>query len=378
MIKGLIIDLDGTLLDSHPFLYQVYLEFLKERGVEGTQEEFESLHIPIREVVRTLQEKYHLTGDNLFEAYQEKLNQSPPLRKGAQEFLHFAKLNQLKMVLSTTASDSYARNCLKNAGIESYFSAVLTEQTDKYVPALNALGLSADEVIHFDDRLLDPDWEQLQKRIEAENYQTLYSGPTLKVKIIPTPEGVRLSDAQKLSADLIWNEEIQAKPHLFNGKILHFIGMKGDILQGVFVEYKHFLAQLRGLDLGIRGVCISGITTYQNKILIAKRSTNVSQYQGAFELLPAGSFDNSSLKWEKQFIQEMQEEASIPPEQIEKISFLAVIHDVRESIVEIVARIELNKPDFSPTKETELIKWYDPEDSKEAFVPFSYYLLSRF
>lgn len=377
MIKGVIIDLDGTLLDSHPFLFQVYLDFLKDRGVKGTKEEFDSLHIPLREVVRTLQERYHLQGDNLFEDYQGRLTQCPPLRPGAKEFLHFAKLNQIKMVLSTTASESYALNCLESSKTKDYFEAILTEQSDKYGPALQALNLTADEVIHFDDRICDPNWEELRRKVESQNYQTLFTGPNLKVKIVPTPGEVRLSDYQKMSADEVWKDELKKNPSLFNGRILHFIQMKGGVLQGVYVEYKYFLAQLRGLDLGIKAVCISGITAFQNKILIAKRSHSVSQYKGAYELLPAGGFDNSTLDWQKQFENELKDEANIPQEQIEKITFHSVVHDIRESIVEIVARIELKSPEFALTDETELIKWYDPKDSEEIFVPFSFYLLNR-
>ena len=58
MIKGLLIDLDGTLVDSVPALFQVYKKFLAYYGKEGTKEEFISLIGPsIDEIVEILQKK---------------------------------------------------------------------------------------------------------------------------------------------------------------------------------------------------------------------------------------------------------------------------------------------------------------------------------
>lgn len=42
-IRGLFLDLDGTLADSMPVMRETYFRFLARRGAQGSQEEFDSL-----------------------------------------------------------------------------------------------------------------------------------------------------------------------------------------------------------------------------------------------------------------------------------------------------------------------------------------------
>lgn len=373
MIKGVIIDLDGTLVDSKEGLFTHYLDFLRAFGKRGSREEFNTLNLPLTEVIKTLQEKYDLKGHDLLSRYVEGLPKIPPLREGVLDFFHFAKLNRLKLALSTSASLNYLEPILKH--YELAFDAIIPESKDKFLDGLSALKLEKEEVLQIDDDIMDPDWHKLIKKILSINYQTLCRGDHLKIEIVPLPLSLRLSDREKEQADEIWAEAVKENPHLFNGKILQFIALEKGTLFGAFAEYKHFLAKFRGLPLNLTAVCLSGITTYHNELLIAKRASTVSQYQEAYELVPAGSFDDSSLSWEAHIIKELEEEASIKPDQIAKLTLHSVVFDKRDDIVEIVAKIELNRLEFSPTHETSEVSIFNPNDAKKDFVPFSHYLL---
>lgn len=371
MIRGVIIDLDGTLVESKDALLRHYLEFLKRYGHTGSREEFDTLNLPLKDVVAYLETKYDLPH-NLLEQYKKGLPRIPPLRKGVLDFFHFAKLNGLKLVLATAGSPDYANPILEHYKLP--FDAVLTESRHKLRDGLNALNLPADEVIHFDDAILDPDWQKLIHSIQNVNYRVLYRDTDLKIEIIP--DGLTLTPSQQTEVDRIWDAATRENPHLFNGRILQFLSLENGTLKGAYVDYKLFLAKFRGLPLPLTAVCLSGITTYQNKLLIARRSSTVSQYPHAYELVPAGSFDDSSHRWQDHILTELTEEAAIPPSQIASLTLHSVVHDLRDDIVEIVAAIDLSSPAFHTTSETAEIKFYDPEDKHKPFVPFSHYLLT--
>ncbi len=373
MIRGVIIDLDGTLVDSKEALFNHYLEFLKSFGHKGSREEFNTLNRPLAEVVKYLQTKYHLPDRDLLYQYTAGLPKIPPLKEGVKSFFHFARLNDLKLALATSASLDYVEPILEHYDLT--FDAILPESKDKFAEGLKALKLPSEEVVHIDDDIAEPDWHKLIKSIISINYQTLYRGDNLKIEIVPMPDSLKLTQEEQSQADLVWNNAVKENPHLFNGKILQFISLENGTLKGAFAEYKHFLAKFRGLPLNLTAVCLSGITSYQNQLLIAKRSASVSQYQNAYELVPAGSFDDTSSTWEAHITKELEEEASIKLSQISKMTLHSVVFDKRDDIVEIVAAIELNKGEFKTTSETTEIRLYQPEDLYLDFVPFSHYLI---
>lgn len=60
-------DLDGTLADSIPAMYEVYISFLSKFGIKGTKEEFEELNGPsLSEIVDILRTRHRLDSDKYF------------------------------------------------------------------------------------------------------------------------------------------------------------------------------------------------------------------------------------------------------------------------------------------------------------------------
>lgn len=58
-LKAILIDFDGTLIDSMPFLFQAYSEMLLKRGANPNASEFKELTGPtIKECVLRLQQRY--------------------------------------------------------------------------------------------------------------------------------------------------------------------------------------------------------------------------------------------------------------------------------------------------------------------------------
>ncbi|MDR0222712.1 MAG: HAD family hydrolase [Oscillospiraceae bacterium] len=117
--KGVIFDMDGTLLDSMHLWSGDY------------------------------------NGGSLSEGYNGKLS----LKDGALDFLNSLRENKIRMVLATATDRRFVRPAIKNAGISGCFETVLTcgeVGSEKNTPliyhkALDFLGLEKDEVWVFED-----------------------------------------------------------------------------------------------------------------------------------------------------------------------------------------------------------------------------------
>jgi len=166
VLKGVLIDLDGTLADSMPLLYQTYFDFLKRFGHVGSQAEFHTLIGPsLSAVVEHLNNKYHFgmpTG-RLTQEYTASLlihyADSIALFPGAREFLDQAKAKGLKLALVTSADQVLAETFLQAQGITNYFDHIITPaglpeskpSPAIYLRALETLDLSPDETLAIED-----------------------------------------------------------------------------------------------------------------------------------------------------------------------------------------------------------------------------------
>lgn len=166
MVKAILIDLDGTLVDTTPALYQVYLKFLKRYGHEGTEKEFESLIGPsIEEIVRILKKKYELkeSAEELATMYVTLIMlqgfEGTKLFPGVKEFIDGAKKDGSKLAVVTSGTHDLVKTCLDPLGVFKAFDLVVTSQDvkqskphpDIYKEALERLKIEPDEAIAIED-----------------------------------------------------------------------------------------------------------------------------------------------------------------------------------------------------------------------------------
>lgn len=215
------------------------------------------------------------------------------------------------------------------------------------------------------------------------------------IRLQTTPAQFNLATEDYALIEEIWEKEALAqKNHLFNGRLFIALDVSNEGLIGQFIPYKLYIATLRSPYLKekikIHPVSITGITLSHNRILIGQRSKFVTQYPGRFELVPSGGIDQHSVEDGKinlirQFRIELEEEAGIKEESIEKIELQALHFNPFEEIYEIFAKIEVNNSvqmeHVKSHEHTELI-WMSIEELKsfisfrnEEFVPFSLSLI---
>ena len=163
---------------------------------------------------------------------------------------------------------------------------------------------------------------------------------------------VNLKDIEKAWED----EQVRRNLKLFNGNILNLAVINKQAQQDLTlschsIEYKHYLAQRSGIELGITPLAVSGIVYYKQDnieiFLVGKRSETVTQYPGYYEFMPSGSIDANNIvagepmEYKKQLLIELKEELGISDE-VKTINPFCLIFDEVDRVYDIGIEIEIN------------------------------------
>jgi sugar-phosphatase len=130
--RALLVDLDGTLADSHFALRRCLDDFLADYGISGTDDLFASLDgAPPTTIVSDLQRRYNVpsAAPVLLESYLAALDRAyMDVRpaEGAETLLRTASELGMTVVLVTSAPSRLARAFLETCGLESAFQAVIS------------------------------------------------------------------------------------------------------------------------------------------------------------------------------------------------------------------------------------------------------------
>lgn len=166
MVKGIIFDADGTLLNSMPIWENLGELYLKSMGIEANQGLGEVLFtMSLPQAARYLIQEYHLNLteeeiiDGLNREIEEYYAKKVPLKEGVRSFLEGFRELHIPMVIATTGDRKNLEEALKRLGIRNLFEGILTcteMQTDKskpdiYLAAALQMDCDPDEVIVFED-----------------------------------------------------------------------------------------------------------------------------------------------------------------------------------------------------------------------------------
>lgn len=226
-------------------------------------------------------------------------------------------------------------------------------------------------------------------------YQNFKIPPTFHLEVAQT-RGFALTDYDKTRVNMLWQEEmVERASKLFNGLIFNFVSFEGDKMVGEFIDYKFYLAQLRdpGLEplLKIELISVSGLTVSGDKVLLGRRSNQVTQDAGKWEAVPSGGIDHNAqrgntIDLKEQFGRELWEETGISVTEIKRILPFLIVRDPYTHIYEICAEIDVNytvvREERQPSEEYSELVWVPKSEMKtflkkhgNEFVPFSLYLI---
>lgn len=166
MIKGIIFDLDGTLLDSAWVWDDVDKEFLGLRGIEVPDDYPEAIaHLGFRGCAEYTIERFGFKDkpEQLMEIWdsmaREKYAKDVKIKPFVKEYLDYLKKKGMKIGVATASYEELFMPCLINNGIASYFEYFTTvAQTGKgkdtpeiYLLAAKKMGLNPSECVVFED-----------------------------------------------------------------------------------------------------------------------------------------------------------------------------------------------------------------------------------
>lgn len=167
-IKGVIFDLDGTLVDSMWVWSKIDIDFIEKRNVTINHKELmkEIAHLSFDEVAKYFKERFNMKESiedikNEWNLEAEKAyGNDIKLKNGVLDFLKLLKKKKIKMAIATSNSHHLLRTCLKANGIEDYFDELVTTDDAKakskieatvYLYAAEKLNVNPKNMVVFED-----------------------------------------------------------------------------------------------------------------------------------------------------------------------------------------------------------------------------------
>lgn len=166
MIKAVIFDFDGLLIDSEPLWYKSSNQVLEKYGKSFTLKDYVATYAgrTLKENARCLVEEYDLPVDkdqalkDLMEFAREN-NKTVPLKDGAKELIEYLSDNNYKIALGTSSMKKRAVDILTYHGLLNKFDSLITAECvsngkpdpEVFLKAAESLKLKSEECLVLED-----------------------------------------------------------------------------------------------------------------------------------------------------------------------------------------------------------------------------------
>lgn len=203
MLKAVIFDMDGLMIDSERVTFECYQEVLKEMNLSMDEEFYKTL---LGKPVKGIHQRFYDVYGNDFpiEEVMKKVHammaerfekEGVPVKKGLVSLLCYLKENSYKTIVATSSNRDRVDKILKQAGITKYFDdSICGDEVTKGKPdpeifqkACQKLVVSTDEAIVLEDSeagiqasysagikvICVPDMKYPEKQYEEKAYRIL-------------------------------------------------------------------------------------------------------------------------------------------------------------------------------------------------------------
>ena len=164
-MRALLIDMDGTLVETETRWWQAEIEVMERHGSTWTtDDQNQAIGGPLRAVAEYMAAKANSDAQKMYDEivdamYDSFTNNPPVLQPGWAEVLDEAVKENLKIALVTASNRSLAEALLKSTRLEKYFEVVVTSDDlprtkphpDPYLHAAERFGFEVLECLAFED-----------------------------------------------------------------------------------------------------------------------------------------------------------------------------------------------------------------------------------
>lgn len=167
MIKGVLFDMDGVLVDSEAYICKAGMMMFREKGLKVSEEDFKPfIGMGENRYLGGVAEKYNLEHDieeikaRAYEIYDELVKDELQPLPGVIQFIEKCRLKDLKLAVATSADETKMLINLREMGFtEDDFDALINglmvdrkkPDPEIYIKAAHAMELKAKDCLVVED-----------------------------------------------------------------------------------------------------------------------------------------------------------------------------------------------------------------------------------
>ena len=167
MIKAIIFDMDGLMIDSERVTFECYQERLKDMNLTMDEEFYKTLlGKPIKGIYQRFYDVYgnDFPIENVIQDVHQLMaerfeTEGVPVKKGLVELLHYLKDNNYKTIVATSSNRDHVDKILAQAKITEFFDdSICGDEVTKgkpnpevFLKSCQKLGVNVDEAIVLED-----------------------------------------------------------------------------------------------------------------------------------------------------------------------------------------------------------------------------------
>lgn len=167
MIKAIIFDMDGLMIDSERVTFECYQERLKDMNLTMDEEFYKTLlGKPIKGIYQRFYDVYgnDFPIENVIQDVHQLMaerfeTEGVPVKKGLVELLHYLKDNNYKTIVATSSNRDRVDKILAQTKITEFFDdSICGDEVTKgkpnpevFLKSCQKLGVNVDEAIVLED-----------------------------------------------------------------------------------------------------------------------------------------------------------------------------------------------------------------------------------